>query len=271
MIRYLFRVFYLGCLYSGFQRQPSGQGIENFIEIAFIKTGLIHSFKKNNYRACSRTDAGVNALSNVFSLKLAKTPKLEHLNDNLPNNRSIIIWDYAEVPDNFDPRKANFKQYSYYLSDIQIPKLNFEKIFDFIGTHDFSGLIKKHGAGVESSINTIRQIDLSYTNSGVWITLKGNKFGREQIRQIVGYLLDKRYLHMSTNDCLTKYDIYPLNIESADPKYLILTDIHFEGKINWKRKHRNLKYLIQEKLITIYNQLELTKVRYFHINRLHEL
>ena len=45
MKSYLFKVYYIGKNYQGFQRQPNGQTIENHIESSFIQAKLIHSFK----------------------------------------------------------------------------------------------------------------------------------------------------------------------------------------------------------------------------------
>ena len=88
--RYAFKVYYIGKYFTGFQRQPNGMGVENYIENAFIESGCITSFKDNFYISTSRTDTGVNAISNIFTLDLEKKPNLDQINDFLPDRKSVV-------------------------------------------------------------------------------------------------------------------------------------------------------------------------------------
>ena len=131
---------------------------------------LIHSFKENNYKGCSRTDHGVNAISNIFFINCIKKPNLSQLNYYLP--KDITIWSFIQISSNFNPRKAIHKKYRYYLPKTLIKDPNqLDKLQDYLGTHDFTAFIKKskfsfylNGPQVEPSYERIHMIaDICYS------------------------------------------------------------------------------------------------------------
>lgn len=228
MKRYLFRVFYIGRNYFGFQRQLNGATIENHLEMAFIKTGLIHSFNGSSYRATSRTDTGVNSLGNTFVLDLLVVPKLERLNDNLPND--IILLSFAEVSVIFNPRHNLSKTYSYYLSK-KLEIFSLDRIVDFVGTHNFSQFIKADGAGADNPVNTIFDTTIQESSTYYRIIITGNRFGREQIRRMIGFFLQKKYKERSIPFFFNNTANY--DIRSAPPTFLVLDQITFDKPIFW--------------------------------------
>lgn len=231
MNRFIFKIFYLGDFYTGFQRQPNGRAIENYMEYAFIKSGLIESFKKNNYKSCSRTDANVSAINNIIAVDSSHIPNLLEINNYLPNNGTIIVWDYAQVPLNFNPRDTLFKTYEYYLKDPSDSiTRNIQKINSFLGFHNYQNFIKKEGAGEFNPFSNISSIEINFEFRLIKITICGNKFGREQIRRMIGLIIDEKMLGKIP---FTNINMKP-SIKPVSPSYLTLKEIKYKENINWK-------------------------------------
>ena len=232
MHRYLFKLYYSGSKYLGFQRQPNGQSIENRLEIGFAKSRLIASFQENKYKCVSRTDRGVSAICNMFSLYLENKPDLRLINSNLPDENSIIVYDYCISPEKFDIRVTKSKEYKYFLPTIH-PEISvgLARILDFIGLHDFSNFIKGDGAGEDYPNSNIFHIELVTNGSYPFILFRGDKFGREQIRRIMGFLLDPKFLTVNPLQILESSS--RPKIASADPANLWLVSIEYEQNLNW--------------------------------------
>lgn len=243
MKRYIFRIAYIGDQFTGFQKQLNGQAIENYIENAFVEAKYINSFLNHRYRGMSRTDYGVNALSNIFAIDLDEEPNLLRINNYLPN--SIVIWNYACVSDDFNPRIVSKKQYKYRVYNI-LSKFEgkIDRIYQFKGKHNFQNFIKKDGAGKEDPVSTIFEIQLRKQKNFIDIIFTGNKFGREQIRRMVGILLDEKYLEKSVDELL----LAPKGENSINPApgaYLSLNGVEFLEKINWILNSESMNKLLE--------------------------
>ena len=79
--KYLFRVFYIGNYFNGFQRQPNGNTVENYIEMAFIRSHLISSFNEQ----CSYEK------SKIFRKFVAVSPRKD---ETIESNR---IWTRGKL------------------------------------------------------------------------------------------------------------------------------------------------------------------------------
>ncbi len=257
--KYAFKVYYVGKHYTGFQKQPNGLGVENFIENAYIESGYIVSFLENSYLGTSRTDVGVNALSNIFTLELHKEPNLSQINDFLPNDNSIIIWSFALVEDNFNPRYANHKTYMYLLINPSNKIIeHFERIKLFEGSHDYSNLIKKDGAGKEDPVSKITCISYEKINTNLLVSITGDNFGREQIRKMIGFLTDEKLLSISPSHLFEGFNNIK-NIKSAPPQYLYLSQIEYDVRINWQMNETiNMKF----ELINLSLKNKLEEIKY---------
>jgi tRNA pseudouridine(38-40) synthase len=155
-------------------------------------------------------------------------PKLEQLNNNLPND--IIIVSYTEVSVIFNPRHNLSKTYSYYLSKKQ-EIFALDRMVDFVGTHNFSQFIKADGAGSDNPVNTIFDTTIQESFTYYRITITGNRFGREQIRRMVGFFLQKKYQNHSLPSLLNNTTNF--DIRSAPPTFLVLDQITFDQPISW--------------------------------------
>ena len=155
MPRYKAVVEYNGTHFEGWQSQPNGNTIQQFIEKSFLDIKL----KKTKIFGAGRTDSGVHALGQVFHFdyyeKLDCKKLLLGINHFL-KKKSISILSIVPVNDNFDSRRdAKLRTYKYkILNRIASPAilenrvwhitkiLNFELMKKaselFIGSHDFS-------------------------------------------------------------------------------------------------------------------------------------
>ncbi|MCY3411320.1 MAG: hypothetical protein INQ03_06755 [Candidatus Heimdallarchaeota archaeon] len=232
MRRYLFKVYYQGDKFTGFQRQPNGLAVENKLELAFIKSGFIESFHVNNYQSTSRTDAMVSAIENIFSLDMDHQPVITKINKFLPADDEIIIYAMAEVDMSFNVKQAKIKQYEYVINNPDpIMMQFFHRIYDFKGRHDYSSIIKKDGAGERNPITIIHDITYHEEKGRIIVKITGDRFGREQIRKIIGFLQDKKMYHLQVGDILDKEE--RTEIVSAPAGNLLLLKIEFEVGINW--------------------------------------
>ncbi len=243
MARYIFRIAYVGDQFTGFQKQLNGQAVENYIENAFVEAKYIKSFISHRYRGMSRTDIGVNALSNIFAIDLDEVPNLLRINYFLPI--SIVIWNYACVSVDFNPRIVRKKQYLYRIYNI-LDKFDekLARIFQFQGKHNFENFIKKDGAGKEDPISTISKIQLQRQKKFIDIIFTGNRFGRQQIRRMVGILLDENYLDKSVEELL----VAPKGINHINPasgEFLSLYDVEFLEKIDWILDYKSINDLLE--------------------------
>lgn len=230
--KYLFRVFYIGNYFTGFQRQPNGNTVENYIEMAFIRSNLISSFNENSYQSISRTDARVSAIGNVFTLFCNKTPNLTRINAYFPNNNSIKIWGFTPISDEFKAKQPEYKVYAYHFSNTEYDKINnIDRIYQFEGEHNFSTFIKKDGAGMQNAPSIIQDILIRRAENGYYIMIKGSKFGREQIRRMIGYIMDSKYEKTNLSEILKRKPKIPLH--PAKPDSLILIKIQYTTIFPW--------------------------------------
>ena len=236
--KYLFRVSYLGNYFNGYQRQPNGNTVENYLEMAFIRSNLLSSFTENSYQSISRTDTGVSAIGNLFSLFCKNIPNLPRINSNLPNNNSIKIWGYAHISNQFRVSQPKHKVYAYYLAQDEFDAIvDIERIYEFEGEHIFSTFIKKDGAGKRNRPSVIYDISIKCTENGYYIIIKGNRFGREQIRRMIGYIMDSEYENQNLTDILKRQLKIP--IRPAKPNPLILVNIEYTETLSWIGSYRS--------------------------------
>jgi tRNA pseudouridine38-40 synthase len=147
-------VSYDGTHYYGFQSQPGGNTIQDYLEEAIYKL----SGERVKIIGSGRTDAGVHARCQVVNFMTASSIPIERwtvaLNTRLPND--IVVQYVFAVSDQFHSRrKAISKTYRYTINCNRIPDL-FRNRYEFhhptpldiqamreglnhlLGEHDFS-------------------------------------------------------------------------------------------------------------------------------------
>ncbi len=233
-------MFYIGSYYLGYQRQPHSLAIENFLENAFIGEHLICCFKLHGYRSVSRTDAGVNALGNVFVIGTNHEPVLEKINSKLPKNGSIIVWAKLPIQKEMQLKPVKYKIYQYFYPH-KVYNSTKLKLIDFIGTYDFTPFIKKDKKAIQNNICTLYSFTVESTPTGLLFQIVGDHFGWEQIRRMLGFLVNKKLAEAEILPVLqkqTKYNAIPL------PGYF-LTLHHIELPVDREWAIANVSFLIK--------------------------
>jgi len=236
---------YNGKKFQGYARQPKFKTVEGEIIDLLLKNNIIEDVKESKFRSASRTDKGVSACGNViaFNALLPKKYILEKIKDN---EKGILFYGIKEVEQDFYPRYAKLRIYSYYLkkqdSDI-------DRIIDistvFIGEHNFSNF-----ARIEPGKNpsrTILNIVLTEKNDFFVIDFYAQTFLWHQIRRIVS--ATEKYC----NGKLTKKQIeqalrYPdkkIDYGLAPSEPLILKDVIYDFDFEYERNYlKKLKRII---------------------------
>jgi tRNA pseudouridine38-40 synthase len=206
---YKITLAYDGTNYSGWQIQPNGPSIQQYLQEALrslfggIDISVVGS---------GRTDAGVHALNQVahFKIEQQMDPNrlLLALNGLLP--RDIRIKKVENAPLNFHSQyHAIKKEYHYhlYLERIMDPFRRFyawhvlRKIDQpllvegsklFLGTHDFTSFANEasEGSASKNAVRTIYRLDVCPTDGGVRLEFEGDGFLYKMVRNIVGTLVD---------------------------------------------------------------------------------
>ena len=203
---YKLKIEYNGKGFSGSQIQDNERTVQSEIDRA-----LRIYFKEDTKSIfSSRTDSGVHAIGQVANFKTAEEVRdpyrtLHSLNGLLPED--IALTKIEEVPENFHARyDAESREYLYKiftrrqrpvlrldsLAWVKEP-LDFEKMAahakTFLGEHDFSRYAYKPednnpNCNIYES-EMIRESDICFK-----FRIKGNRFLRRMVRNIVGELID---------------------------------------------------------------------------------
>jgi len=204
--RYFITLAYNGLAYSGWQIQPNGNTVQQWIEnglaaVAGVKTGVT---------GCGRTDAGVNAskfYAHFDHHHAFTTPELEQftfkLNRYLPHD--IVVYKIVPVIPGAHARySALWREYEYQVIRQKDP-FRFHQAYFVHGELDIASmnmagrlLIGKHDFQSFSKVNTQVNNYLCDIKTAEWVqkdhflkfTIRADRFLRNMVRAIVGTLLD---------------------------------------------------------------------------------
>ena len=149
-MRYAIKVFYDGRAFHGSQIQTNVRTVEGDFLTALSKLNIDF----DDFTAAGRTDKGVSAICNVFSLTTdSDLIKPRILNAHLPSD--IRVLGVKKVDDSFSPRKeAKERIYKYFLSDENYDLENIRKAAGFfVGEHSF------HNFAILDDKNPIRRLN----------------------------------------------------------------------------------------------------------------
>lgn len=227
----LLKIAYDGTNFHGYQYQEGLRSVENEVKRAINKvTG-----EDNRIIAAGRTDAGVHAYAQYINFLTATNinPKAfkYHLDPFLPDD--ILALESSEVDLSFHARfSAKSKTYKYiinrtrlmhpiyrnYMEEVSYP-LDLEQLARGLeilkGEHDFKAFMR---ADKDLKINTIRKIDDCYyeeDDSKLIIYFKANSFLHNQVRIMVGSLVELARGRLSISDFESYFDIE--NDKRANP------------------------------------------------------
>jgi tRNA pseudouridine38-40 synthase len=209
---------YDGTGYVGWQRQASGTSIQALIEDAL---GEIDGAPVA-VAGAGRTDAGVHALGQVASFRIAHgmdvATLVRALNASLPPDVRVLVAE--EAPERFHARfDARSKRYRYRITNGPVASA-FEQRYAWhvaapldldrmrvaaapiVGRHDFAAF-QASGSDVEDTIRTIHELALTCTaipaaTAGaptperpiLIVEIAGDGFLRRMVRSIVGTLVE---------------------------------------------------------------------------------
>jgi len=196
---------YDGTAYAGWERQKNGLGIQEVLEEGVRAiTG-----ERVVAEASGRTDAGVHALGQVVSVRLAKDihPRKLKLGLNAVMPPDVAVLDVEEVSPDFHARRsAKSKLYRYtILNDsarrphqrdvsYHFPRpLHHEAMAaaaaHFVGTHDFTGFAREADRK-KTCVRTILDARVRREGCLVHLEVVGTGFLYNMVRIITGTLLE---------------------------------------------------------------------------------
>ncbi|RLE81939.1 MAG: tRNA pseudouridine(38-40) synthase TruA [Thermoprotei archaeon] len=261
MPRYAIKVFYLGEKYHGFSIQPNARTVEGELVRALIEGEYIKNRKSARINYASRTDRGVNALSQVVAFNSSKPPILMHINSLLPPD--IIVWALASVKDNFNARReALLRHYRYVLVSQSSLDLNAMREVSglFLGVHDF----RSFSADKKEVIRRIDSIKVTKRFSNVYyLDFIGPSFGRRMILRITSALIGvgQRLLKPSDVELALKGK-RRLQLKPVPAEGLILYDMKYPPNIKFTVDRKALSLLkrrLENRLLTLMLKTEVSK------------
>ncbi|MGA1819622.1 MAG: hypothetical protein ACMUHU_01290 [Thermoplasmatota archaeon] len=189
------KVAYDGSSFHGSQRQGDDDqlSVEGSIAAALRKVCPDMEWSEWPLRFSSRTDAGVSALGNVFSLETGMDPDelLKALNANL---NDIWCWGWGAPRPEQNIRWASSRWYRYHLPPGTIRVDDMEELNRvlslFEGEHDFSYLCRlEEEKNPVTVVESAKAFDLSGRGELVIVDMVGSRFLWNQIRRMVGAAL----------------------------------------------------------------------------------
>lgn len=207
---------YDGTAYCGWQRQKNGISIQQILEEAVRR--IIH--EDVSIIASGRTDAGVHAVNQVASLKVASALPVNKIflgiNSVLPAD--IVLKDLQEGAPDFNALKdAKGKVYLYRIRNQRLRPVLGRQYYWFIrfpldiermmsaaayltGRHDFSCFCAT-GCDIKDRVRTLSPIVIDERGHGMLeITVESSGFLRHMVRNIVGTLVDVGRGKLSPDD-----------------------------------------------------------------------
>lgn len=195
-----------------------------------------------------RTEAGVHAYRQVANFRTESKKKTyeikQYLNRYLPRDIAVLealevndrfhaafnakgfVFEYhitiGEVPSVFD-RKYNY--YCFKKPDIKAMK---EASVKLTGTHDFKAF-SDNKRMKKSTVRTISDIDIYSSESEITITVSGDDFWPNMVRNLVGTMLDVGLGELSAEelpDIIASGERERIG-RAVDPKGLFLADVKY--------------------------------------------
>lgn len=238
-MRYLLKITYDGKNYSGWQRQPNANSIQQELESA-IKT---LTKQETNCVASGRTDAKVSAYSQMVHFdtnkKLDEKKFIYSINGILPTYIKVLSIAPTTFHARFDAKKKTYV-YKMYVSNISLPlqtdalqiseNLDFKSMKKFLktikGTHDFAGF-RASGSDTETSVRTIYSIKLKKENNYLNFIVTGNGFLYKMVRNIVGTMLKIGEGKLKLNEIKSKLFTNFKSTYTAPPEFLYLENVKY--------------------------------------------
>ncbi len=238
-MRYLMIVQYDGKNYNGYQRQQTGNTIQQALETALE----IITHEKVVCSASGRTDAGVSAFMQpvMFEIEKQINPQktLTSLNGILAHDIRVLTLQPTDLHVRFDAKQKTYC-YKMYASNIELPlfsnalrispNLNFKAMKKFLkmlkGTHDFKGFMAS-GSEVENTVRTIYSAKLVKDGQYLNLYVTGNGFLYKMVRNIAGTMLKVGEHKLSLTDLKSTLFTTFKATHTAKPEFLYLLNVDY--------------------------------------------
>jgi len=194
-------VTYNGLNFNGFQKQKSGNTIQDHLNTA-LKTLLKHEVLTV---ASGRTDAKVSAYCQPVhfetDVEINEKKFINSMNGILPRDIKVLSISKTDKHARFDAKSKTYV-YKMFMSDIDEPlksnslriskNINIRNMKKFlhllVGTHDFKGF-QSSGSPTDTTIRKIFKAKLHKSNNNLTLEISGNGFLYKMVRNIVGTML----------------------------------------------------------------------------------
>ena len=198
---------YDGTDFAGWQKQPSGDAVQDKIEKGL--EGIFHSPVRTV--GAGRTDAGVHAKGQVFHFDFPWRHGSEKLLHAMRAHLPVGISPRSVVPVRpffHSQISAKGKRYRYcavegwampkddrFVLSLKKQRLDLGKMKmasqHLVGTHDFSSFCASRGKGEEeNALRTVWKVDVSKRGSAFKIDVEGSGFLYKMVRSFAGVLFD---------------------------------------------------------------------------------
>ena len=241
-MHYAVKVAYDGSLYHGSQRQgkEDPDSVQGAIQEALRRKNEFTT-EADSVKFSSRTDSGVSAMGNIFSVQTDRdmVSLIKFLNSNL---EGICCWSWGELREHQNIRWANSRWYRYHL-----PPRNYGKgfisdmnraIMEFAGRHDFRRLCRsKEERNTETTVERALVQDLSGSGEMVVVDIFGPRFLWNQVRRMVSCAVKFAEGKLVLEDIREIIGDDPdedrvkkiqSKISTMPPTGLVLMDVHFK-------------------------------------------
>ncbi|GET90754.1 pseudouridine synthase A-like protein, putative [Leishmania tarentolae] len=258
------RLAYHGHVHDGLAKQKeTNNTVEGLVCDALRRLRLIPEDGPHNFGRCGRTDKGVSALGNAFSLTARASctadaepqlPPLDYcnmLNNVLPS--TIRIVGCAVVDEDFDARfSCVYRTYRYYFFHRGLNMGAMQEAAAFLlGTHNFRNFCKMDVVNVSNFVRTVLSVGLHPSEELPelisYLEITANSFLYHQIRCtmevlfLVGRGLEAPSVVQTLLELGDRKPTYPL----ADGTPLILWDCGFHN-VQWQMSHGAFHAMEQE-------------------------
>lgn len=242
-MRYFVKFGYTGTEFTGYQRGNGNRSVEDEIITALEKMHFDPEIS-----SAARTDRGVSAIGNVFSLN-CKGSIRKAVADLNRNTQDMVFHAFAAVPDTLNPRHNESKVYRYIAFDMDRNALE-RRLVKFEGKHDFSGFARVDN---RNPLRTIDKIEVKEREGYIAVDFHAKSFIWQQIRRIMGFV----FYTISEGLDVDPFSGHKI-VKLAPPGQLILMDVSYRDVAFTPFKSANL----QKRL-----SLEATEARMDYIYR----
>lgn len=242
--RYFLHIAYNGTHYSGWQRQPNAETVQNTIEqklSAIFKTFI-------TVYGCGRTDAGVHASQYLLHINLEEDLKFDlkfRLNKHLP--KDVRVYDVIRVESNQHAMyDAVSRTYDYFIHLTEDPfihqfssfyeesNLDFEAMNKAIGMlpiyHEYRSFCKQPDVYKHTICKVSdAQMFVNSEQTRIRISISSNRFIRGMIRFIVAFVLQvgRGELSVDQFEKLLKNELEFSKKSPALPNGLFLSEVEY--------------------------------------------